>query len=154
MASSLGFMTINDAEKAHVNSKHTENLQHKLSSKKAQELMDKLYRSNVINEDNLADFSYSDNEESAEVEELTEDIGDLSKGTYVNQYYNEYTNPPPAQNVESELTSKINYIIQLLEDSSDEKVNSMTEEIVLYCFLGVFIIFMIDSFTKVGKYVR
>ena len=53
-----------------------------------------------------------------------------------------------------ELLTKLNYLIHLLEDQKDEKAGSITEELVLYCFLGVFIIFVLDSFVKVGKYVR
>ncbi len=53
-----------------------------------------------------------------------------------------------------ELITKLNYLIHLLEDQKDEKVGSITEELVLYCFLGVFIIFVLDSFVKVCKYVR
>ena len=49
---------------------------------------------------------------------------------------------------------KLNYLVNLIENNNDEKVNSITEELVLYCFLGVFIIFIVDSFAKVGKYVR
>ena len=52
------------------------------------------------------------------------------------------------------LTQKLNYIIHLLEEQHDEKTNNVTEENVLYMFLGVFIIFIVDSFAKVGKYVR
>lgn len=52
------------------------------------------------------------------------------------------------------LTQKLNYIIHLLEEQQDEKTNNVTEENVLYMFLGVFIIFIVDSFAKVGKYVR
>jgi len=52
-----------------------------------------------------------------------------------------------------ELLTKLNYLIHLLEDQKDEKAGSITEELVLYCFLGVFIIFVLDSFVKVGKYV-
>lgn len=54
----------------------------------------------------------------------------------------------------SDLEKKLNYMIHLLEDQKDEKMGGITEEIVLYCFLGVFIIFVLDSFAKVGKYVR
>ena len=54
----------------------------------------------------------------------------------------------------SELEQKLNYLIHMMEDQKDEKVAGITEEIVLYCFLGVFIIFVLDSFAKVGKYVR
>jgi hypothetical protein len=52
------------------------------------------------------------------------------------------------------LLKKINYMIQLLEEQHDEKTNNVTEEVVLYSFLGVFMIFIVDSFAKVGKYVR
>lgn len=52
------------------------------------------------------------------------------------------------------LLQKINYMINLLEEKQDEKTNNVTEEIILYSFLGIFIIFIVDSFTRVGKYVR
>ena len=52
------------------------------------------------------------------------------------------------------LIEKLNYMINLLEEQQEQKTGSVTEEVVLYSFLGVFIIFVIDSFTKVGKYVR
>ena len=52
------------------------------------------------------------------------------------------------------LLQKLNYMINLLEQSQDERTNNVTEEIVLYSFLGIFIIFIVDSFVRVGKYVR
>jgi hypothetical protein len=52
------------------------------------------------------------------------------------------------------LLKKINYMISLLEDQQDEKTNNVTEEVVLYSFLGIFIIFIVDSFARAGKYVR
>lgn len=52
------------------------------------------------------------------------------------------------------LIDKLNYMINLLEEKQDEKTNNVTEEVVLYSFLGVFIIFIVDSFARVGKYVR
>ena len=45
-------------------------------------------------------------------------------------------------------------MIHLLEEERDVKQGNVTEEVVLYCFLGVFVIFVVDSFAKVGKYVR
>jgi hypothetical protein len=45
-------------------------------------------------------------------------------------------------------------MISLLEDQQDEKTNNVTEEVVLYSFLGIFIIFVVDSFARAGKYVR
>ena len=61
------------------------------------------------------------------------------------------TAAPPTQDV---LLQKLNYMISLLEEQQDEKTNNVTEEVVLYSFLGIFIIFIVDSFAKVGKYVR
>ena len=60
-------------------------------------------------------------------------------------------NNVPSQDV---LLQKINYMISLLEEQQDEKTNNVTEEVVLYSFLGIFIIFIVDSFSKIGKYVR
>jgi hypothetical protein len=53
-----------------------------------------------------------------------------------------------------ELLDKLNYMIFLLESQKDEKVATVTEDMVLYCFLGVFMIFIVDSFVQVGRYVR
>jgi len=52
------------------------------------------------------------------------------------------------------LLAKLNYMIHLLEEQRDERTGHVTEEIILYCFLGIFMIFMVDSFARVGKYVR
>lgn len=52
------------------------------------------------------------------------------------------------------LLTKLNYMINLLENQQDERTQNVTEEVVLYSFLGVFIIFVVDSFARVGKYIR
>ena len=52
------------------------------------------------------------------------------------------------------LMKKLNYMITLLEQQQDEKTGHVTEEVILYSFLGIFIIFIVDSFARVGKYVR
>ena len=70
----------------------------------------------------------------------------------VNQYNNQY-NDSESDNYKL-LTDKLNYMINLLEDQQDERTNNVTEEVVLYSFLGIFIIFVVDSFARVGKYVR
>ena len=74
-----------------------------------------------------------------------------NKQYYKMNYDNNVNNIAPTQDV---LLQKINYMITLLEDQQDEKTNNVTEEVVLYSFLGIFIIFIVDSFAKVGKYVR
>lgn len=58
------------------------------------------------------------------------------------------------QGADSKLMEKINYMIHLLEENQSEKTNNITEEFILYSFLGIFIIFIVDSFARSGKYVR
>jgi hypothetical protein len=55
---------------------------------------------------------------------------------------------------DDKLMEKINYMIHLLEEQQLEKTSNITEEFVLYSFLGVFIIFIVDSFARSGKYTR
>ena len=64
-----------------------------------------------------------------------------------------YNISPNIQN-QDVLLQKLNYMITLLEDQQDERTNNVTEEVVLYSFLGIFIIFIADSFVRVGKYIR
>ena len=53
-----------------------------------------------------------------------------------------------------ELLQKLNYIIYTLDKQKDIKSDQKIEELLLYSFLGVFIIYVLDSFTKIGKYKR
>ena len=59
-----------------------------------------------------------------------------------------------ASHSDDKLLEKINYMIHLLEEQQTEKTSNITEEFILYTFLGVFVIFVVDSFARVGKYVR
>jgi len=59
-----------------------------------------------------------------------------------------------AKVTDTKLLEKINYMIQLLEKQDVEKTAHITEEFVLYTFLGVFMIFVLDSFVRGGKYTR
>ena len=85
--------------------------------------------------------------------------------TYAKQYYEQFV--PYAENLANQLSSsgtgtsgisgtnialmeKLNYIIHMLEEKKDEKSGHVIEELILYCFLGIFIIFVIDTFTKSG----
>ena len=80
--------------------------------------------------------------------------------SYAKQYYQQY---PPYNTTASkiassepkeELLEKMNHIIHMLEEQQDEKTGNVTVELILYCFLGVFVIFVVDSFARAGKYVR
>ena len=80
--------------------------------------------------------------------------------TYANQYYKQfvpYMNQSSSEMPEqpkSELIEKLNYIIDILEEQQDYKTNSIFEDLILYAFLGIFVIFIVDSFSRSGKYVR
>jgi hypothetical protein len=60
--------------------------------------------------------------------------------------------PPPVN--DDRWMEKMNYMIYLLEQQQNEKTSHVTEEFVLYAFLGVFIIFVVDAFSRGGRYVR
>lgn len=76
----------------------------------------------------------------------------------VSKYYNGNYSPPPIfGNIKDEsnvVVDKLNFIINLLEEQKDYRTNNVTEEVVLYSFLGIFVIFVVDSFARVGKYTR
>lgn len=55
---------------------------------------------------------------------------------------------------DNKMLEKINYMIHLLEQQQHEKTDNITEEFILYSFLGIFIIFVVDSFSRAGKYTR
>ena len=68
-------------------------------------------------------------------------------------YYNNPQNESIHQN-KDELMRKLNYLIHLMEEDKDEPTKNVTEELILYMFLGVFTIFVVDSFARAGKYTR
>lgn len=69
-------------------------------------------------------------------------------------YYSNSNNSISESPNQDLLIQKLNYMITLLEDHNDEKTGNITEEVVLYSFLGIFIIFIADTFVRAGKYVR
>ena len=90
---------------------------------------------------------------------------DNKTSTYASQYYEQFV--PYAESLAGQLANggstsggstvsgtnaalieKLNYIIHMLEEKKDEKTGHVIEELVLYCFLGVFIIFIVDTFTR------
>jgi hypothetical protein len=73
-----------------------------------------------------------------------------------NESYNatSYSNESAANFDNNKLLTKLNYIIHLLEEQHNEKTNHITEELILYLFLGLFILFVLDSFARASKYQR
>jgi hypothetical protein len=80
--------------------------------------------------------------------------GDSSQNKNHNQGSGAPTHNGSGMTHNDTLMTKLNYMIHLLEERQDERTNNVTEEVILYSFLGVFMIFIVDSFVKVGKYVR
>ena len=85
-------------------------------------------------------------------------VGEITAEDYYKQYVPYYTQMQGAQEDvhtnKDALMTKLNYMIHLLEEQQDEKTDNVTEELVLYLFLGVFVIFVVDSFARAGKYTR
>ena len=83
------------------------------------------------------------------------DIGERVNNYNENYYANVgYQDETAVKDKNKDLLHKLNYIITLLEENRDEKTNYVIEEVILYTFLGIFIIFIIDSFARASKYVR
>jgi len=95
---------------------------------------------------------------------VTNNAANISLGNYQQVYTSKnITNSKPyyaAMGIsnndsnDNKVMEKINYMIHLLENLENEKTANVTEEFVLYTFLGLFVIFVLDSFSRHGKYVR
>lgn len=103
------------------------------------------------NGDNSDLNDYSNYGNSKDVEEYYKRILPGYRSQSNKPYYNTQQHENPSQDV---LLQKLNYMISLLEDQQDVKTNNVTEEVILYSFLGIFIIFITDTFVRAGKYVR
>jgi len=66
-------------------------------------------------------------------------------------YNSNYLNTSTSNN---DLIKRLDKILYLLEEDKNDQNHLITEELILYVFLGVFIIYVLDSFVKAGKYVR
>lgn len=55
---------------------------------------------------------------------------------------------------ESFIMEKLNRMLYILEEQQYEPTKHITEEFILYTFLGVFVIYVVDSFSRAGKYIR
>ena len=65
------------------------------------------------------------------------------------------TDAPSKSSASSQqLMEKLNYMIHLLEEQQKEPTQNIMEEFVLYGLLGIFMIYIVDSFARVGKYTR
>ena len=178
MASQLGFsefMSNNDNNDDLNKKRKNKTIKRKATpSKKVMDFLNSMDSSkNDDEDDNLADFTPPPNPELTSLpnDKKEDDIDSaLSPEAFDNinvseekikQYYNNYlpyydtaNNNANLHGSKDDLMKKLNYMIHLLEENKDDKTNTVTEELILYMFLGVFVIFVVDSFAKAGKYTR
>lgn len=109
----------------------------------------------VENLDNQNSLNQPADDSAVSIEGYNNLNNDVMKSYYDSYvpYYNNPQNQSTFQN-KDELMKKLNYLIHLMEENKDEPNKNVTEELVLYMFLGVFTIFVIDSFARAGKYTR
>ena len=55
---------------------------------------------------------------------------------------------------EDTVLDRLGYIVHLLEEQQNERTENVLEEYILYVLLGTFVIFVVDSFSRGGRYVR
>ena len=129
---------------------------------KMREAGNNLPQNNFLN--NLNNPSIQNNEYNANNSlynlEKSNILGNLNSSKNNLASYNESYNYSTSNNENSlnfdnnNLLKKLDYIIHLLEEQHNEKTNHITEELILYLFLGLFILFVLDSFARASKYHR
>lgn len=124
-----------------------------------------------MDDNNLVDdyvppkFNYSEASNSFKTNNTNVMYGaDDSKSSNLSNYATSYDPPKKVQTKQpiyakmginnDSLMEKINYMIHMMEEQQHEKTSNITEEFILYTFLGVFIIFIVDSFNRTAKYTR
>ena len=147
-------------------SKTIKNCAKKLDKNKFKKMLNKSYDSDSDSESDIADFTPPPKAEITKRQEIPYNNEEEIRYDYSNdlnynnqqynnnkQYNNNVSHPFSQYNSNNDelLAKKINYMINLLEEQKDVKTKNITEELILYCFLGIFIIFLIDSFVKIGK---
>ena len=98
------------------------------------------------NEDELNNFYKTETEPKNVPQYKTNDY------MIMNSNLNSFESKPISNN--QALLDKMNTILEMFEDQKEIKTNQKNEEIILYCFLGVFVIYIMDSFVNIGKYSR
>lgn len=57
-------------------------------------------------------------------------------------------------NMDEKMNDRLSYITHLLEEMQNERTNNFSEEFVMYTMLGIFMIYIVDSFSRMNKYTR
>ena len=137
---------------------------------KNQELETKIITEKAkINKDMLSDMKTSLDTSPTSISDIHKNLKEESDVELSNFYKSEQTinvdpniktnyllinGGAPVKETPNEMLSKLNNILEMFEDQKEIKTGQKNEEIVLYCFLGVFVIYIMDSFVNIGKYSR
>jgi len=145
----------NDFRMQYTSLLNDDNISNNLNNINNQDLIEaekrKMDKFNIKNNlSNLENINYSNLNDSYKSNINYLNNNNQSVNTMDLQHHNE------SKTIESnnKLLSKLDYIIHLLEEQHNEKTNHITEELILYLFLGIFMIYVLDSFTKASKYIR
>lgn len=141
----------------------------KVNTKKVNSLLSKIHDT-FDEEDNLVDFKPPPMPKSSGVQKRIDKEGFERKiaPEYSQVYKNKMDNYKPyvssvhfdntERNINDKnddvINQKLNDIISLLREQQESRTEHVTEEIILYSFFGIFIIYLVDSFKRVGKYTR
>jgi hypothetical protein len=126
---------------------------------------------NKINKSMITDMKTSLNTAPTNIAEIHSNLKDQNENDLTDFYNkelpvsskptiktNDYLIMPESQTQQkpntNEMLTKLNSIIEMFEDQKEIKTGQKNEEIILYCFLGVFVIYIMDSFVSIGKYSR
>ena len=148
----------------------------KIKNEKVENFLNSMEGLENNDESNLADFNppplpeltqqnqekEEENKEGNNDDEIQpEAYNNLSNNAVNSEYYKQFipyftqaNNSPNLHGSKDILLEKLNYMIHMLEEQKDVKNGNTTEELILYLFLGVFVIFVVDSFARAGKYTR
>ena len=95
--------------------------------------------------------------------QFSENTMDLSNLSNYKQSYEVPTTTKPYytkfgisqnSNFDEKMNDRLSYITHLLEEMQAEKTANISEEYIMYVLLGVFVIYIVDAFSRTGKYTR
>lgn len=160
MSSTLGFSELDNTS----NIKQSNTLQDKIKNRNTSPQVKSMLKQLNDASDDIDDYkpqlSVKKQEKDNDTDVNVEGFNQMDENTWNENYYQQYITPNHKQSVNyippgnQEILDKLDYLIHSFETNEDLKKESTTEDVVLYCFLGIFMIFTVDSFVKVGKYVR
>ena len=121
---------------------------------KMRETGNNLPQNNFLNNANNALYNLENSNILGNLNSAKNNLASYNESYNYNTSNNQSQIESPVNFDNNKLLKKLDYIIHLLEEQHNEKTNHITEELILYLFLGLFILFVLDSFARASKYHR